>query len=511
MNDFLPPEELSLEAAAETLSRALHLRKGPALQCKRTFYDTFDGLLHARGLSLVGEAGELALVSIDSGEQGARLRREPRDRNLLALDLEPGRLREELLAIAEHRALLPLASVLSRVRALDVLDDERKTVVRMTLEMPELARDSGAGRRLRPRLHVVPVRGYDAELDELCDELKGHGFVPADQPLFDEALTASGGAPGGTSSKIEVALAYEQRADAAAAAILRRLLEVMEANLEGAIADIDSEFLHDFRVAVRRSRSVQRELRGVFPPAELAHFRAEFRWLQQVTGETRDLDVYVLEFEDFRELVPEAMRADLDPLLAALQRRRRSSRRRMVRALRCDRAARLRLRWASFLDQLVAAPEHDRPDATLPIGQLAGERIRKVYRQMVKMGRAIDDTTPPEHYHELRKRGKELRYLLELFAVPMYSSDVVKPMIGALKALQDVLGRHQDREVQVGTVRSLSDEVARLPNGAPALMAMGVLIERSYEDEQAAREQFAERFQAFASEAQRKLVKETFG
>ena len=83
------------------------------------------------------------------------------------------------------------------------------------------------------------------------------------------------------------------------------MLEVIEANLEGTIADIDSEFLHDLRVSVRRSRSVQRELKRVFPPDELAHYRAEFRWLQQATGDVRDLDVHVLEFDDMRALVPE--------------------------------------------------------------------------------------------------------------------------------------------------------------------------------------------------------------
>ncbi len=31
------------------------------------------------------------------------------------------------------------------------------------------------------------------------------------------------------------------------------------------------------------------------------------------------------------------------------------------------------------------------------------------------MGGAIDESSPAEAYHELRKKGKELRYLLELF------------------------------------------------------------------------------------------------
>jgi hypothetical protein len=41
-------------------------------------------------------------------------------------------------------------------------------------------------------------------------------------------------------------------------------------------------------------------------------------------------------------------------------------------------------------------------------------------------------------------------------------------------------------------------------------MAMGVLVERLGEDEQAARSAFAERFEAFASKDQRQVVKETF-
>ena len=119
------------------------------------------------------------------------------------------------------------------------------------------------------------------------------------------------------------------------------MLEVIEANLEGTIADVDTEFLHDLRVSVRRSRSVQRELKRVFPPDELAHYRAEFRWLQQVTGDVRDLDVHVLEFDDMRALVPEAMRDDLDPLLRVLRARRSTARRAMVRALRSKRTTTL--------------------------------------------------------------------------------------------------------------------------------------------------------------------------
>ena len=327
---------------------------------------------------------------------------------------------------------------------------------------------------------------------------------------IDEAIRAAGRVPGGVPAKVEVPLRPEERADAAAVLVLRALLEVIEANLEGTIADLDSEFLHDLRVSVRRSRAVQRELKRVFSPAELAHFRAEFRWLQQATGDARDLDVHVLEFDAMRALVPEAMRADLDPLLDVLRVRRARARRGLVTALRSERTTTLLSAWAAYLNGLELSDETERPDAARPIAAVAGERIRKVYRRMVRMGNAIGESSPADEYHELRKKGKELRYLLELFGAALYPSEVVKPMIKTLKGLQDVLGRHQDREVQVALLRSLGSEVGGSPAGEQGLMALGALLARLSEDEAAARGDFAARFAEFAAKEQRRLVKETF-
>jgi CHAD domain-containing protein len=182
----------------------------------------------------------------------------------------------------------------------------------------------------------------------------------------------------------------------------------------------------------------------------------------------------------------------------------------MVSVLRSERTRRLLSQWNVFLEQLVSLPVEDRPDAARAIGLLAGERIRKVYVQMTRMGRPLSESSAASDFHELRKKGKELRYLLELFGLPVYPTEVVRPMIKTLRALQDVLGRHQDREVQITTLHALSEEVASQPGGAAALMAMGVLLDRLAADAQQARGAFAERFAAFASKSQRRLVKATF-
>jgi CHAD domain-containing protein len=504
--DYLLPHGMTFAAAGRELASRLSIRPGRQRDSSRAYYDTFDGLLHAAGLVAVWDSGELALVERDTDAVVARVPRDKPGPRLFVVDLPPSRLRDTLRELIEVRALLPLAEIHLRERPFDVLDGERKTVARILLEQPAVGR-----RKLAARAQVRAVRGYERAEHRLRVTLETDlGFPPAEQLLVDQAVAASGGKRGGTPGGVHVALEPGERADRAAGAVLRGLLGVIEANLEGAIADIDSEFLHDLRVSVRRSRAVQRELSGALGGPELEHFRNELRWLQQVTGDARDLDVYVLEFDDFRGLLSEAVRDDVEPVLVLLRRRRAAAHRRMGRALRSQRAGTLLREWGAFLDRVEQLPTEYRPAATAPIEVVAGQRIRKVYRRMVKMGTAIDEYSPPTAYHELRKKGKELRYLLELFAIPLYREEIVKPMVKSLKALQDVLGRHQDREIQVATLRSFATEIARGPGGPAALMAMGMLVERLEEEQQAARAAFAERFEAFASPRARSLIEETF-
>jgi CHAD domain-containing protein len=132
-----------------------------------------------------------------------------------------------------------------------------------------------------------------------------------------------------------------------------------------------------------------------------------------------------------------------------------------------------------------------------------------VYDRMLQMGGAIDETSPAEALHDLRKRGKELRYLLELFG-GLWPAETVKPMVRTLKGLQDVLGRHQDREVQADSMRALAPELTGVTGGTDALLSLGVLVERLEREQHEARDHFAESFAAFAAGEQRDIVDRTF-
>jgi CHAD domain-containing protein len=474
--------ERPLEDMQAALRGWFTITVGAAAEVERTYYDTFDGLLHDAGLTLSIQGGVRTLTTRDGSpvERGVTVE-----------------------GVAGVRALLPVARVRLTTQILNVLDERDKTVCRIVLE-------ASAG--LRERVRLVAMRGYDQERDRINELLVGCGsFVAADAPMVDDAVLAAGGDPAGTRAKVDVSMDASDRAGVAVAAVLSRLTEIMDANLPGTLADTDTEFLHDYRVAIRRTRAVMRELGGVFPAAEIEPLRGEFRWLQAVTGPTRDLDVYLLEFERLRQVAPVPMRPDLDPLLAVLREWRAAARERMEAELGSERARTLRADWGRAVSRLTAAAGAGSADAARPIGELAGERIWRLHRRMVKMGRAITAGSEPQEYHELRKKGKELRYMLELFAVALYDPDVVKPMIKALKGLQDVLGVHQDRDVQAVTLKRLGERVAVQPGGTAALMAMGALLERIEAEAQTARGQFAASFAEFASDSQRRLVDETFG
>jgi CHAD domain-containing protein len=428
---------------------------------------------------------------------------------LFARDVPEGDLRDRLQRAIEVRAVAPIARVHVRRRTARILGAQHKTVVRLIVDEPSATVDHATA-PLPARLCLIGLRGYDKALRRVRRIVEGDlRLAEAGRTLADEAVLRAGGTPGGMPSKIQVELNPSQRADTAAVELLTRLLAVIEANLPGTLDDVDIEFLHDLRVAVRRTRSVQRELKRVFAPDDLARFRADFKWLQAVTGPSRDLDVYLLEFDQFAATLPAAQRSDLAPLRKLLRDRRRLERRRMVRALRSQRTKRILAEWREFLTRLPALPEDDRPHASRPIATVAGRRIAGVYEQMVGMGAAIDRDSPAVALHDLRKKAKELRYLLEFFG-GLFAAETVDPMVKRLKALQDTLGRFQDREVQAEMLRSVASEIATSQDGATALMAMGVLVEHLEREQAEARGEFAQRFRRFASKRTRAAVKETF-
>jgi hypothetical protein len=234
--EYVLRDGVDLEAIGVALPTRFELATGPGWSSQRTFYDTSDGRLHARGLTLFHEDGRLALLD-ELQRELATVELSRRPRSVFASDLPEGRLREALVPIVGVRALSEIVRVRSRVLPARVLNADAKTVVRLFVEDPAA---------LPPRLRLVGVRGYDKALMAIRHELEGKlGLEVAEEPISDEAVRRAGGVPGGLTSKVDLQLPAGQRADAAASVLLRSLLRIVEQNLPGAIADVDSEFLQE--------------------------------------------------------------------------------------------------------------------------------------------------------------------------------------------------------------------------------------------------------------------------
>ena len=500
-----------MESVLRALGRTMAVLAGTTRSTDRVLLDSFDGRLRARGWTAWREgraAGGAVTLVLDCPPEGqvSATARPSRPERVLASEVHPAPVRSRLEAVLEERALLARVRVRVRYQTLNVCNRDAKTVVRLLREEGRVltGRDE---RDLVPRLRVLPVLGYDRDFKRVESLLRGRGGLePVSESLADAALRAAGLDPRGVSSDVKVKLDPAMPAGAAMVAVCLRLAEVVESNLAGAVDDIDPEFLHDLRVAIRRTRSVVKEMKGVLDPAAAQRARTDLRWMQEITGPTRDLDVLLHDWPAMTGPVPASMAADLKPLEELLVAHRAAEFDQMRRHLR---SRRFSVAWAAWTGLLHDGDALGGPRAARPVGDLAGARIDSVYRAMVKMGSDIDETSPPQALHDLRKRGKELRYLLELFG-GMWPSGRVKPLVGALKGLQDVLGHFQDDEIQVAELRALGPELAAAPGGTDSLIALGFVLDGLNTSQRQAREMFAARFAEFSGPDTRKVMRRTF-
>lgn len=511
------------------LEQRAPFEREPDRTFERTAYDTFDWRLHAEGTVLEDElviggspprkadapvVRRLLWRSTDTGEVLGRVAVDKVP--TFAWDLPGGAMADRLASILEMRALRRLVTVHVEQISLRLLDGEGKTEARVLITQ---GRVPGAEKPLTPVVEVVPVRGYPRAAARVTELLAAQVMLrPVERGVIGEALALAGLHPGDYRSKLGLRLDPADHALDAVVAVLQALLATMAVNEPGTRDDLDSEFLHDYRVAVRRTRSVLGMAKGVVPGPLLDHLRREFRWLGDITTPTRDFDVYLLTYPQFEARLPDSLQADLRPLHSFLVERQRRAHAQLVGDLDSSRYAALLDRYQTWLAEprghsgRAATGVAGVPDAERPAAEFAAARTWKAYRGLVKDGRRITHDSPPESLHDLRKDAKKLRYALECFG-SLFPAEGIRPLVKELKGVQDVLGEFQDCEVQKGSLHGFGiDMVAEAGAGsAPALMAMGYLIEQIDERERVARGQFAERFGRFDASRNRKRFRRLFG
>ncbi len=477
-----------------------------------TYYDSFDWRLYQRQLTLRSRPEGRIFRWQLRNLQGELVKRfKTHDSPRFAWDFPRGSVRLQLQKVLWVRSLLPRVEISSNSEMLRVLDKRRKTVCRLRWTRSRARLPEGAVSQVLPlRLRVEAVRGYSTIRKRLVDFLESELALERAPGLpLEEALEAVGVKPADYSGKIRISLDPELRSDRATREVLLSLLQTIQANREGVIQDLDSEFLHDFRVAVRRTRAALGQIKQVFPKRSVKRFRREFSWLGKLTGPVRDLDVYLLQIPEYQASLPAHVRADLAPLAEYLNAQRDAARGRLLRGLGSHRYQQLIRGWEAFLKGPVPR-KTTLANAARPIGTVASERIARVYEKVVDKGSQIDPQSAPGKLHRLRLSCKRLRYLIEFFR-SLYPAREMDTLIRELKKLQDNLGDYNDYVVQQETLRGIAARATagrQLP--APTLMCIGRLVERLEAGQALERERFMGRFSRFSSRKNARIFEKLF-
>ncbi len=222
----------------------------------------------------------------------------------------------------------------------------------------------------------------------------------------------------------------------------------------------DQEGVHKLRIAARRLRSALATYAPVLTGDRPARLGEELRWLGSVLAEARDAQV-------LRDRLAGLVRAQPDELVLGPVLRRIDDE--LGAAFRTGRSTALKTlsgaRYFTLLGDLeafVAAPpltaRAARP-AHQELPWLLRRDLRRVRRRDQRVAEATGREEEDEALHAVRKAAKRLRYAAES-ADPVLGDDAAR-LGECAKAMQELLGEHQDTVVARRTVRVIGIQAHR--------------------------------------------------
>ncbi len=246
----------------------------------------------------------------------------------------------------------------------------------------------------------------------------------------------------------------------AAALVIGHLTDVILAGIPAAATGDTPEAVHQMRVAVRRLRSALSIFRGAAGGPAFDAVSPQLRAFGTVLGQARDWDVFL---GGAGQEVSDALPGDarIAAMLAAAAKRRELA----YIALRKELASPSFRQLAVGLVQLAAlrpwdldADDEQAAALASPARQYGAAVLGKRRKQMLEAGADIAEL-PAEQLHELRKKGKRLRYAAEFFASEHGKG--AKRFVRRLSGLQEALGHLNDGNAAGGLMTALQGGLNR--------------------------------------------------
>lgn len=231
----------------------------------------------------------------------------------------------------------------------------------------------------------------------------------------------------------------------------------------GVMLGLDEEFLHQYRIALRRSRAVAESLAEVTGNKALKSHISHLKRHAQATSNLRDLHVFSQDLPPLCSDQPELLRALEQWVCARVDKEQKKLAKRLA-------SKRYRQSLHSWEDELQSRQFRKLIDklSTRDIQKSVDHRLRMFNRKTAEL---LHDS-PDEDIHNLRKLLKRIRYLMEL------DIDSWKSALKTLRQRQDLYGRFQDLHVQIELVKRFASNYPEDPNGAPQALLDHLTIKK---------------------------------
>ncbi|MGV6807496.1 MAG: CHAD domain-containing protein, partial [bacterium] len=327
------------------------MSKGEHRIIARSYLDTLDWRLLKSGYLLIAEPRDdfvgLQLRSLTGNDLISQARADSLPRDLSSFPL--GKIRDLIAPVMDVRALVE--QVRSRVeqQVFHKIDDDGKMLVSAFLER-SVTKHPVVSREPLCRLTINALKGYESDADKVVKRITRNGdFIASDETDLEKLIHSASIDINRFKSKPEINLARGDRSDSAIKKMLLDLLDLIEINRQPILEDVDVECLHDYRVSVRTTRVILKQLPDVFPKATVDRFSAGFKKLGDLTSELRDLDVMLLEFDQYSSMAPKGHRNHLESVREFLATRRLDLFNGLSRYLNSASYRNFVGRWRSFL------------------------------------------------------------------------------------------------------------------------------------------------------------------
>lgn len=494
--DFVVDEK-KLAEYRQAIRREYQVEPEPARDFRLTLYDTFDWKLFRKGLFAYRSGDSFVVCESLAGPPKLECAVDEVPR--FWWEFESQGARRLLEGATGIRALLRRADIRLEENRFNLRNGDGKIVCRLSL----LINAAAVGEK-RSYLSIIPLRGYAEEADTARSLARDLEMGELATTLLEDLLLSNGVKPADYTSKLDLVLSTKMTISEAAVFINKDLLGKMRANVWGIVDDCDTEFVHDFRVAIRRTRACLSELKEAFPPQDARKYNADFKAVAKRCNVLRDLDVYLLGKQDYYDMLPAHLHKGLDQYFQYVKRKRKTHHRRFSDFLKTGAPDALFDRWERYLDD----PSNLVNDSSA-VGS-ASAKILERFEKIIKNGRKITDSSPDSKLHSLRIDCKKLRYLLEFFR-SYYPEKKTSALVGTLKDFQDNLGEFNDLTQQQADLEAYLEHSKSTPRARLRTAAIGGLLTALHNRQLEVRKDFYHRFDSFDSKKNRSTYEDLFG